>query len=118
VSENRTLSHPASVDSIPVSAAQEDVVSMGTIAGRKAMTIVNNTFNVLSIELLAAAQALDFAGVSKAGAGTRAAHKFIRSIVPTLEEDRVFQGDIAKISESLKSSKFINAVEKTSGELK
>ncbi|MFW9994766.1 MAG: histidine ammonia-lyase [Candidatus Odinarchaeota archaeon] len=117
VSENKSLSFPASVDSIPVSAGQEDHVSMGTVAGRKAMRILDNTFNVLSIEMLAGAQALDFVGPEKAGKGTMAAYKFIRSQVPHVEKDRPFYEDITKIKAILTNLELIKVVEKDIGPL-
>ncbi|MHA2335402.1 MAG: histidine ammonia-lyase [Candidatus Hodarchaeales archaeon] len=117
VSENKSLSHPASVDSIPVSAGQEDHVSMGTIAGRKALQILENSFNVLSIELLAATQALDFIGPEKAGKGIIVAHEFVRNLIPHVERDRSFYKDINKIKDLLKRNELIKAVEREIGKL-
>ena len=70
VSENKVLAHPASVDSIPSSANQEDHVSMGTIAARKAREILQNTKKVIAMEILAACQAIDLRGNKKLGKGT------------------------------------------------
>ena len=99
VSENKILSSPASVDSIPSSANQEDHVSMGSISARKLGGILENTRNVLAIELMAAAQAIDIAE-SAAGlsASARKAYDAIRRVVPTLEKDRVIYTDIEKIT--------------------
>jgi histidine ammonia-lyase len=98
VSENKVLAHPASVDSIPSSANQEDHVSMGAVSARKCAEIVNNVKYTLAIELLAAAQALDISGRTE-GLGERAAalHKAVRSAVPVLESDRVLSTDIELI---------------------
>jgi histidine ammonia-lyase len=98
VSENKILASPASVDSIPTSANQEDHVSMGTIGARKAAQISKHVATVLAIEALCACQALDFRGVERAGIGTRAAHRSIRSVVPHLGDDRVLYPDIEKVS--------------------
>lgn len=93
VSENKVLCHPASVDSIPSSANQEDHVSMGTTAARKLRTIVANTAKVLAIEYLAAAQALEF-GTGKLGQGTARAYEQIRSTIPRLHQDREMHPDL------------------------
>ncbi|AZI44659.1 histidine ammonia-lyase (plasmid) [Deinococcus psychrotolerans] len=93
VSENKVLCHPASVDSIPTSANQEDHVSMGAHACRKLREVLENVFTVVSIELLCAAQALDFQPLT-AGAGVQAAHEVIREVVPTLAEDRYFKPEL------------------------
>jgi len=99
VSENKVLAHPASADSIPTSANQEDHVSMGSIAGRHARTVLENTQRVLAIELLTAAQALDFRlGLlpgAQPGAGVFAAHERIRAAVPHLDADREPGPDLA-----------------------
>lgn len=98
VSENKVLCHPASVDSIPSSANQEDHVSMGTTAARKLRTVVANTAKVLAIEYLAAAQALEF-GSGKMGAGTARAYEILRRLIPRLREDREIHLDLAKAEE-------------------
>ncbi|WP_301170589.1 histidine ammonia-lyase [Brevibacillus nitrificans] len=95
VSENKVLCHPASVDSIPSSANQEDHVSMGTTATRKLRTVVGNTAKVLAIEYLAAAQAIEF-GTGKLGAGTGRAYQQLRNVIPRLTEDREMHPDLAK----------------------
>jgi len=103
VSENKVLAHPASVDSIPSSANQEDHVSMGTIAARKARTVLENLRKVLAIELLAACQGVDLRGRS-GGPGpealsppTAAAYRVVRSAVPELGPDRVMYPDIEAV---------------------
>lgn len=94
VSENKILAHPASVDSIPSSANQEDHVSMGTIAARKAREILENARRVLAMELMCACQAIDMRGDKGMGVGTAPAYKTIRSLVSTLEDDRPLYEDI------------------------
>jgi len=112
VSENKVLAHPASVDSIPSSANQEDHVSMGTIAARKSREILENTKRVLTTELMAACQAIDFREGFELGKGTAAAYKTVREVVDFIEEDKFMYGDLNKITELITSSKLINAVEK------
>jgi histidine ammonia-lyase len=117
VSENKVLCHPASVDSIPTSANKEDHVSMGTISARKCRDIVANTEDVIAIELLCAAQAMDLFTNMKPGEGTLAAYKTIRKVVSHLEVDRVLSNDIAKMKKLIRSGKIIKAVEKKVGKL-
>ena len=95
VSENKVLAHPASVDSIPSSANQEDHVSMGTIAARKAREILGNARTVIALELLAACQAIDLRGsADELSPATAAAYRVLRSAVPMVEKDRIMQSDI------------------------
>jgi len=97
VSENKSLAHPASVDSIPTSANQEDHVSMGPIAARQAAEVVSNVEHVLALEALAAAQGLDFrtANGQRPGTGVLAAYSLVREAVEHLDADRDPQPDIA-----------------------
>lgn len=104
VSENKTLAHPASVDSIPSSANQEDHVSMGTIAARHAAEIISNTRNVLAIELICAMQAADIRGPEQMARETKALWEKGRSIVPPITSDRILAKDIAKMNSWLKST--------------
>lgn len=97
VSENRSLCFPASSDSIPTSAGQEDHVSMGATSARKAMSILANTERAIAIELLAAAQGIDLRSPLEPAAGTRAALGAIREVSPTLEEDRSLSGEIETV---------------------
>lgn len=113
VSENKILSHPASVDSIPTSADKEDHVSMGTIAARKFTSVVKNATNIISMELLAAAQALDLLAPVKPAGIVLKAHKKIRENVPFAKEDRVFAKDIEKVRDMIKAGDFV----KITGEL-
>ncbi|UCH32653.1 MAG: histidine ammonia-lyase [Candidatus Bathyarchaeota archaeon] len=93
-SENKSLSHPASVDSIPTSANFEDFVSMGPFAATKALEILSNVQYIVAIELLSAAQGVEFRGVQSLGKGTRQAYDIIRSKISTLKEDRAVSRDI------------------------
>lgn len=115
VSENKVLAHPASVDSIPSSANQEDHVSMGTIAARKAMEIMRNTRNVLAMEILAAAQAIDLRGKKNLGIGTNAAYNVIRKYTNFIEEDLVMYKEINKCEEIIKENIVVEAVEEALG---
>jgi len=117
VSENKVLAHPASVDSIPTSANKEDHVSMGTIAARKGREIVANTENVIGIELLCAAQALDLFTNLKPGEGTLAAYQAIRRVIPHLDTDRFLAPDIDAMRELMRSGAILAAVEAQVGEL-
>jgi histidine ammonia-lyase len=103
VAESRILCHPASVDSIPSSAGREDHVSMGMTAALKARQVAEHTRTCLAIELLVAAQALDFRLPVKGGRGVRAAHRLIRSRVPSLESDRELHVDIEAVQQLIDS---------------
>lgn len=117
VSENKVMAHPASVDSIPSSANQEDHVSMGTIAARKAREILENTINVLAIEILSAAQAIDFSENKALGNGTKVAYEIIRKEVAALYEDRVMYIDINKCANLIRKHIIVNEVESKIGKL-
>jgi histidine ammonia-lyase len=97
VSENKVLSHPASVDSIPTCLGQEDHVSMGSISAVKLLQVFENLEHILAIELLCAAQALDFRAPLKPGRGVRRAHESIRSRIPHRVRDSVFQQDLKEM---------------------
>lgn len=101
VSENKVLAHPASVDSIPSSANQEDHVSMGTIAARKAREILENARRVLAIELMCACQAIDLRGDKGLGLGTGAAYRCVRNVVPFLTEDRLAHDGMAETDKEI-----------------
>lgn len=103
VSENKIFASPASVDSIPSSANQEDHVSMGAISARKAGEIIKNLRYVLAIELMCAAQAIDLQASGTLGQGTGKAYRAIRKVVPTLDSDRVTSNDINQIVELLET---------------
>ncbi|MFX1605442.1 MAG: histidine ammonia-lyase [Promethearchaeota archaeon] len=117
VSENKVLAHPASVDSIPTSADQEDHVSMGTIAARKAASILENAQNVIAIEYMCACQGIDYLAPLKPSKPLEEAHKTIRKVVPRLEDDRPLASDITKIRELMTSGDIIASVESVTGPL-
>ncbi len=110
VSENKVLAHPASVDSITTSGNKEDYVSMGMTAALKLRRVVQNTRNVLAIEAMAVAQAVDFLAPLKTSKRGQAAHDAIRSVCPAMEKDRVMYGDIARISELIAIGKIAEAL--------
>ncbi|MGB2987303.1 MAG: histidine ammonia-lyase [Phycisphaerae bacterium] len=118
VSENKVLSHPASVDSISVSADQEDHVSMGPIAVRKCTEILKNVRTVLAIEMMSAAQAFEFHEGRRPGKGTAVAYDLIRSKVPKLVNDRVLYPDIEAIRRMVEDCTILDAVEAEIGPLK
>ncbi|KDE70356.1 histidine ammonia-lyase [Fusobacterium necrophorum DAB] len=118
VSENKVLAHPASVDSIPTSANQEDHVSMGTIGARKARTIIDHAQHVLSIEYFCAAQAVDLGNNEKLGKGTEEAYKVIREKIPFIENDVIFYPFMDISFEIVKSAALLERVEKITGHLK
>lgn len=101
VSENKILCHPATVDSIPTSADKEDHVSMGTIAARKCRSVIENSWNVIAMEFLAASQGLDFHKPLKPSQSVRKVYQAIRKEVPEIEEDRAFYLDIHAISKMM-----------------
>jgi len=117
VSENKILSHPACVDSIPTSANKEDHVSMGTISARKCREIVKNSEQVISIELLCGAQAMDLFTNLKPGKGTLVAYKTIRDAVSHLDKDRILSRDIETLVHLMRSGKILEEVEKVIGKL-
>lgn len=117
VSENKVLAHPASVDSIPTSANQEDHVSMGTIGARKARDILENSETVIAIELLCAAQGLDCLSPLKPGVGSRTGYEVIRETIPTLDEDRILYPDINRMVELIREGKLISSIEQVMGKL-
>ena len=109
VSECKTLAHPASVDSIPSSAGQEDHVSMGMTSARHAREIVTNAEMVLTLEAMAAAQALDLRAPLSAGPATAAVRDVIRTEMPFLERDREFGPDIDAVGELVRSGRLVDA---------
>jgi histidine ammonia-lyase len=117
VSENKIHAHPASVDSVPTSANQEDHVSMGVTAGRKARTILDNTQRVLSIEWICGAQARGFRAELKAGKGVEAGVALLRTKVKALKGDRYLKPDLDAAEELIASGALVAAVEKSVGAL-
>jgi histidine ammonia-lyase len=110
VSENKVLAHPASVDSITTSGNKEDYVSMGMTAALKLKRVVENTRNVLAIEAMAVAQAIDFLAPLKTSKRGQAAHSAIRSVCPTMEKDRVMHNDFARIADLIAAGKIAEAL--------
>jgi histidine ammonia-lyase len=106
-SENKSLCHPASVDSIPTSLGQEDHVSMGSISGRKLNMIIDNLENILAVELVCAAQAFDYRKPMRSGKILDACHALVRAKIDHAEEDRVFSDDL-KIARSIIASKALS----------
>ena len=117
VSENKVLSHPASVDSIPTSAGQEDHVSMGNAAGLKAWQVLANVEWALAIELLAGVQAVEFLAPLEPGVGVAAARGFVRSLSPRLTEDRSLSGEIDLVAGAIRNGTLVSAVEDACGAL-
>lgn len=117
VSENKILSHPASVDSIPTSANKEDHVSMGMAAALKACRIFENASYVVAIELLCAAQGLDFRRPTRAGEGSEAAYGLVRSRISHLNDDRILHNEVNEIREMVLTGEVVSVVEKVVGEL-
>jgi histidine ammonia-lyase len=117
-SENKVLAHPASADSIPTSANQEDHVSMGSIAARHAMVVVANVQHIIALELLVAAQALDFrlrllaesGAEARPGAGVEEAHRRIRSVVKHLDHDRLQGSDIESATRLVREGALVDLV--------
>ena len=118
VSENKILAHPASVDSIPVSANQEDHVSMGSIAAQKCLQIINNAQYVIAIEFLTSAQGYEIRKPYKPSIAGQVAFNLIRKVSPVITEDREFYRDIEKMVKLVKSYEIINVVELKVGKLK
>ena len=115
VSENKVLAHPASVDSIPSSAGQEDHVSMGTIAARQAGEIGRNVRRVLAMDLMVACQGIDMRGNKGLGKGTQAAYDLVRKEVARLEEDRPLYDDINYCENIIADGSLVKAVEEAIG---
>src|SRR5258708_37885001 len=116
-SENKICAHAASVDSSPSSLGQEDHVSMGAISATKLLEVVKNAETVLAIELMSAAQALDFIHPLKAGEGVEAVHTEFRKHISFAESDRLFHDDIQVARRFLQSRKVMQAAESAVGEL-
>jgi histidine ammonia-lyase len=118
VSENKVLCHPASVDSIPTSAGQEDHVSMGNAAGLKAWQVLANCENAVAIELLAGAQGVEFLAPLEPGAGVRATRAAVRELSPRLRDDRPLAPDIEAVAGAIRDRSVVRAVEAEVGELR
>ena len=110
VSENKVLAHPASVDSIPTSLGQEDHVSMGSIGALKLLNVLENVERVLAVELLTAAQALDFRRPLKPGLGVQRAHAAVREAVGHAEQDYEVGADIERCAAMLREQRLLHAL--------
>lgn len=116
VSENKVLAHPASVDSIPTSANQEDHVSMGSVAAIKAKSILENVRKVIGMELITACQAIDLKGAKdKLSPATKIAYDEVRKIVPYVAEDREMYKDIHAAEDIIITNRIVENVEKVTG---
>ncbi len=118
VSENKSLCHPASVDSIPTSAGQEDHVSMGNAAGLKALRVLANAELALAIELLAGAQAIEFLAPLEPAPGVRATHDAVRELSERVREDRSLSDDIERVAGAIRDGSILAAAEAEIGELR
>jgi histidine ammonia-lyase len=117
VSENKSLCHPASVDSIPTSAGQEDHVSMGNASALKAWQVLANSERAVAIELLAGAQAVEFLAPLHPGEGVEATRAFVRTLSPRLDDDRSLSGDIEAVALAIRDGSLVEAVDAELGEL-
>lgn len=117
VSENKVLSHPACVDTIPTSADKEDHVSMGTIAARKFVQILENGKNIVAMELLSGAQAIDLLLPLAPAGAVQSVHQKIRQDIPFAKEDRIFSKDVQKMKSLIDSGEILKTVQKSVGEL-
>ena len=116
-SENKFLSHPASVDSIPTSANQEDHNSMGSIGARKGSDVINNVKKIIAIEVFCACQGLDFLKPLKSGKGTQKAYELFRTQVEFIEEDVNISNHINIALQTVFNKEFLSTIEKFSGRL-
>jgi len=107
VSENKSLAHPASVDSIPTSANQEDHVSMATYAARRLAPMARNTATIVGIELLAAAQGIEFHRPLRSSPPLEAVHAIVREVVPRYESDRFFHPDLQAALALIEQRRFV-----------
>ena len=108
-SENKSLAHPASIDSLPTSANQEDHVSMATYAARRLLSMAENATGIVAIELLAASQGIDFLRPMKTSPSLEKVHQLVRDLVPFYDKDRYFAPDIAKIKSLIQSDQLQKA---------
>jgi histidine ammonia-lyase len=115
VSENKVFSHPGVVDSISVAADEEDHVSMGPVSVRKLKEIERNVIGVIAVEMMSAAQALDFRKPKRPGFGVRSAYRLLRSAVDHLEDDRPLHTDIGKIATLIHEGTLVRAAERRIG---
>ena len=105
-SENKTLAHPASVDSLPTSANQEDHVSMATFAASRLHEMIDNVAAIVSIELLSAAQGIDFHHPRRSSEVLEASHSLIRDLSPRVDTDRSLKDDVDGVASLIESGAF------------
>lgn len=117
VSENKILCHPASVDSIPTSANQEDHNSMGSVAVQKCLEVVNNVKKIIAIEFLCSSQALEFLKPYKPGTGVMKGYEIIRKHIQPIEEDVLISDEIHKVHNLIYNESFLNSIESVTGKL-
>jgi len=117
VSENKVLCHPASVDSIPTSANQEDHNSMGSVSARKCFDVINNVKKIIAIEFLCASQGIDFLRPMKSGKGTEQAYLFIRNNMEHISHDTITSDLILNMTEIVFDERFLMSIEKKIGKL-
>ncbi len=110
VSENKVLAHPASVDSIPSSANQEDHVSMGTIGARKAYSILDTARKVVAMEIFTACQAIDLRGNLHLGKKTLKAYNKVREYIPFITDDEIMYHHIHKMDDLMSSDELYNYI--------
>jgi histidine ammonia-lyase len=106
LNEMKILAHPASIDSIPTSAGMEDFVSMGVTSAHKVLRILEQARQIVAIELMCAAQMLEFRKPLKPGVGVQKAYARVREHVPMLVQDRVLAPDIARLTQAVKDGAF------------
>jgi histidine ammonia-lyase len=106
LNEAKVLAHPASIDNLPTSGGKEDHVSMGMTAATKLRAIVSNAEHVIAIELLAAAEGLEYRAPLLPGQGVRRAHEILRAQIPRLTRDRSLSPDIQKIAAQIRHGDF------------
>jgi histidine ammonia-lyase len=114
-SENKSLAHPASVDSLPTSANQEDHVSMATFAARRLGAMLDNTAHIVGIELLAAAQGIEFLRPLASSAPLERVHALLRSLCPSIDTDRLLAPEIARASELVEDGRLEALVREATG---
>jgi len=112
LNEAKVLAHPSSIDNVPTSAGKEDHVAMGMTGALKLRTMVTLVENLLAIELLAAAEALEHRRPLKAGAGVERAFTAVRKVAPPLIQDRSLSNDIARVAEAIRRGDFDSEDEK------
>lgn len=106
LSEMKVLAHPASVDNVPTSGGKEDHVSMGMTAATKLRSVVDNAEHVIAIEMMTAAEGLEYRAPLQPGRGVRQAHEIVRSHVPRLTRDRALSNDIQLIAKAIRDGEF------------